>query len=54
MFPAPMVEDDVLNLSIKVKGKFYAVYDEIPEQLVKDSIQFIITCATSLTCVLCV
>jgi hypothetical protein len=40
MFLAPVTEDEVLNVTSKLKGKSSAGYDEIPEMLVKDSIQF--------------
>jgi hypothetical protein len=36
-----ITEDDVQNLVSKLKGKFSAGYDEIPEKLVKECIQFI-------------
>jgi hypothetical protein len=41
MFLAPITEDEILNVTIKLKGKFSVGYDEIPEKLVKESIQFI-------------
>jgi hypothetical protein len=43
MFLAPVTEGEVLNVTSKLKGKFSAGYDEIPDKLVKDSIQFIKT-----------
>jgi hypothetical protein len=41
MFLAPVTEDEVLNVTSKLKGKFAAGCDEIPEKVVKQSIQFI-------------
>jgi hypothetical protein len=41
MFLAPVTEDKVLNVTSKLKGKFSAGYDEIPEKRVKENIQFI-------------
>jgi hypothetical protein len=41
MFLAPITEDEVLNVTSKLKGTFSAVYGEILEKLVKDIIQFI-------------
>jgi hypothetical protein len=38
MFPAPITEDEVLSVTNKLKGKLSAVYDEILENLVKESI----------------
>jgi hypothetical protein len=38
MFLAPITEDEVLNVTNKLKGKFSTVYDEILEKLVKESI----------------
>jgi hypothetical protein len=39
---ASVAEDDVLNITNKLKGKFSVDYDEILDKLVKESIQFII------------
>jgi hypothetical protein len=41
MFLAPITEDEVLTVTSKLKGQFSAGYDEILEELVKESIQFI-------------
>jgi hypothetical protein len=41
MFLTPITEDEALNVTCKLKGKFSAGYDEILEKLVKESIQFI-------------
>jgi hypothetical protein len=41
MFLPRITEGEVLKVTIKLKGKFSAGYEEIPEKLVKDSIQFI-------------
>jgi hypothetical protein len=41
MFLAPITADEILNVTSKLEGKFSAGYDEIPEKLVKESIQFI-------------
>jgi hypothetical protein len=41
MFVSPVTEDEVQNVVSKLKGKFSAGYDEIPEKLVKECIQFI-------------
>jgi hypothetical protein len=40
MFLAPVTEDEVLNVTSKLKGKFSVGCDEIREKLVKESIQF--------------
>jgi potassium voltage-gated channel Eag-related subfamily H protein 8 len=40
-FLASLTEEEVLNVTIKLKGKFSAGYNEIPEKIVKQSIQFI-------------
>jgi hypothetical protein len=41
MFVSPITEDEVQNVVSKLKGKLSAGYDEIPEKLVKECIQFI-------------
>jgi predicted molibdopterin-dependent oxidoreductase YjgC len=41
MFLTPVTENEALNVTSKLKGKFSADYDETPERLVKESIQFI-------------
>jgi hypothetical protein len=41
MFLAPITEDEVLKVTSELNSKFSAGYDEIPEKLVKESIQFI-------------
>jgi hypothetical protein len=41
IFLAPITEGEVLNVTSKLRGKFLAAYDETPEKLVKESIQFI-------------
>jgi hypothetical protein len=41
MFLAQITEDEVLNVTSKLKRKFSAGWDEIPERLVKESIQYI-------------
>jgi hypothetical protein len=42
MFFAPITEDEVLNVTSILNGKFSVGYDETPEKLVKESIQFVI------------
>jgi hypothetical protein len=41
MFLVPVTEEDVLKVTSKLKGKFSAGYDEIPDNRVKQCIQFI-------------
>jgi hypothetical protein len=41
MFLTPITEDEVLNVTHKLEGRFSADCDEIPEKIVKESIQFI-------------
>jgi hypothetical protein len=41
MFLILINDDEVLNVTSKLKGKFSAGYDEISEKLVKESIKFI-------------
>jgi hypothetical protein len=41
MFLTQIAEDESLNVTCKLKGKFSVGYDEIQEKLVKESIQFI-------------
>jgi hypothetical protein len=40
MFLSPVTEDEVLNATNKLKGKFSVGYDEIREKLVTESVQF--------------
>jgi hypothetical protein len=41
MFLAPVTEEEVLNVTSKLKGKLSAGYNDIPEKIVKQSIQFL-------------
>jgi hypothetical protein len=41
MFLLPVTEEEVQKVTSKLKGKFSAGYDEIPEMIVKQCIQFI-------------
>jgi hypothetical protein len=41
VFLAAITEDEVLNVTSKLEGKFSAGRDLIPERLVKESIQYI-------------
>jgi hypothetical protein len=41
MFLSPVTEEEVQKVTSKLKGKFSAGYDEIPERTVKQCIQFI-------------
>jgi hypothetical protein len=41
MFLVPVTEEEVLMVTSKLKGKFSAGYDEIPDNMVKQCIQFI-------------
>jgi hypothetical protein len=41
LFLLPVTEEEVQMVTNKLKGKFSAGYDEIPEMMVKQCIQFI-------------
>jgi hypothetical protein len=41
MFLVPVTEEEVLKVNSTLKGKFSAGYDEIPDNIVKQCIQFI-------------
>jgi hypothetical protein len=36
MFLKPIIKDEILNVTSKLKGIFLVGYDEIPEKLVKE------------------
>jgi hypothetical protein len=41
MFLVPVTEEDAQKVTSKLKGKYSAAYDEIPEMIIKQCIQFI-------------
>jgi hypothetical protein len=41
MFLVPVTEEEILKVTSKLKGKYSVGYDEIPEMIIKQRIQFI-------------